>query len=612
MIKLHKAANEIPNVTVWSLLWSHVHILVFSVLLIGVNRAAGLVWPYLSKYLIDDVVVRQSQSMLLTLIAAGALATLVQGVTAYLITRTTSLSALRLLADLRKRIHQHVSRLPVAYYDANKTGALVSRVMSDVEGVRNILGGGFVAFLGAIATACIAFTILTRIEATLTLVIFLVLLPFGLIVRNRLRKYRPLIREANTIRAEVTGRLTESFGGVRVVKAYRAESHEHEVFASGVDHLLQKVLVNAKASAFLDLTIVMVTGAIGAAVMYFGGNAIMAGKMTVGDFLRYIMFLSVLVSPLIQAVSIGTQFNEAFAGLERVREILAQPREDEDPHRSIRSAQIKGDVCFQSVSFAYGDNTPVLHDVTFLARPGTMTALVGPSGAGKSTITALIAGFYKASDGAIFVDDVDLSQADLASYRAHLGVVPQDPFLFSGTIRDNVAFGRPNATDEEIIQACTLANVDEFATRFENSYQTIVGERGIKLSMGQRQRVALARAILANPRILILDEATSSLDSISEATIQEALTFLLQDRTTFVIAHRLSTIRRADQILVIDDGRIVECGTHESLFRNQGKYWQLYTMQHELQSNLFLAPGEGVALADANPEPSYPSADAAS
>ena len=505
MTKSGKGAEAIPSLTLWSLLRSRMHLLLFAVLLIGINRAAGLAWPYLSKYLVDDVIVRRSRSMLLALVVAGVLATLVQGLTAYVITRTISLSALHLLGDLRKRIHRHVSRLPLAYYDADKAGALVSRVMSDVEGVRSVLGGGFVAFLGAVATACIAFAILIRIDVFLTLVIFMVLLPFGLIARNRLRKYRPLFREANAIRAEVTGRLTESFNGVRVVKAYRAESHEQEVFASGVDQLLNKVLVSTRASAFLDLTVVVLTGAVGAAVMYFGGVAIMMGKMTVGDFLRYVMFLSVLVAPVIQAVSIGTQFNEAFAGLERVQELLAQPREGDDPRRSVRLARLRGEVCFRSVSFAYKENAPVLRDVSFRAEPGTTTALVGPSGAGKSTLTALIAGFYEASDGAILVDGVDLALADLDAYRAHLGIVPQDPFLFSGTIRDNVAFSRPEADEEEIIRACHLAHVDEFASRFADGYQTRVGERGIKLSMGQRQRVALARAILANPRILILD-----------------------------------------------------------------------------------------------------------
>jgi ABC-type multidrug transport system fused ATPase/permease subunit len=327
-------------------------------------------------------------------------------------------------------------------------------------------------------------------------------------------------------------------------------------------------------------------------VMYFGGVGVIEGKMTLGDLLRYVMFLSMLMSPIIQVVSIGTQFSEAYAGLERVRELLAEPREDQDKSRSARVRQLRGEVCFESVSFAYGDNPAVLHDINFQAAPGTITALVGPSGAGKSTIIGLIASFYKPAGGTIWVDGVDLSCVDLDSYRAQLGIVAQDTFLFSGTIRENVALGRLNATSEEIVRACRLARVDEFADRLENSYETVVGERGIKLSMGQRQRVAIARAILANPRILILDEATSSLDSVSEAAIQGALSFLLRDRTTFVIAHRLSTIYQADQILIIDNGQIVESGTHDSLLRARGKYWELYTMQHSLQSNLLIVPGE--------------------
>lgn len=599
MTKPHKKITFGPKLTLWSLLWGRAHLLVFSVVLITVNRAAGLGWPYLSKYLVDDVITWRSQSMLITLVVAGVIATFVQGLTSYLITLIINVSAHRLVAGLRKEIHHHVSRLPLAYYEANKTGALVSRVMTDIDGIRSILGGGFVAFLGAIVTSCIAFVVLIRIHVWLTLAVFAILVPFGFFLRKVLRKYRPLYREANTIRANVIARLTESIGGVRVVKAYRAESQEHQAFTGGIDRLLKRMLINAKASALLDLMVIVVTGIVLAGVVYFGGRAIISREMTLGDFFRYTMFMSVLFSPLIQAVSVGAQFNEAFAGLERVQELLSEPREDQDAARTVRIGRIKGEVCFESVSFAYGNDSSVLHEVSFRAEPGMVTALVGSSGAGKSTITGLIAGFYKACGGTIWVDDIDLSQVDLDSYRKQLGVVPQDAFLFSGTIRDNVALGRPNASDEEIINACRLAHVEEFASKLADGYETMVGERGVKLSMGQRQRIAIARAILADPRILILDEATSSLDSVSEAVVQEALSVLLRDRTTFVIAHRLSTIRRADQILVIDDGRIAECGTHESLFRARGKYWQLYTTQYELQSNLFLAPGEDVCVAAA-------------
>ncbi len=610
MTKRRAPTPAVPDVTVLGLLRARANLLALAILLIGINRTAGLVWPYLSKYLIDDVVTRQSKSILAALVAAGAVATAVQGISAYVINRTINLSALRVVADLRKRIHRHVLRLPISYYDGNKTGVLVSRMMNDVDGVRNLLGGGFVTFLGAILTASLAFIVLLWINAIMTLIVFLILILFGLLLRNALHKYRPVFREANNIRAEVTGRLTESLGGMRVVRAYRAESQEHQVFAKGIDRHLERQVNATAGQGFLDLMVVLLTGAISAAVTYLGASAIMSGKMTVGDFFRYVMFMGVLIQPLLQAVSIGTQFNEAFAGLERVRELLGEPGEDEDVSRSVYVGRISGEVCFESVGFAYGGNSPVLHNVSFRAEPGTITALVGPSGAGKSTITGLIAGFYKTSVGTIWLDGVDLSRANLDSYRAHLAVVPQDPFLFSGSIRENVLLSRPDATDEEVTSACRLAHVEEFVTKLEDAYETLVGERGVKLSMGQRQRIAIARAILANPKILILDEATSSLDSVSEAVIQQALSFLLRDRTTFVIAHRLSTVRRAHQILVVDGGQIVESGTHESLSRAKGKYWQLYSTQYELQSNLFLAPGDGECLPAADSMPRYTGVDA--
>jgi ABC-type multidrug transport system fused ATPase/permease subunit len=593
MSKKSKAIEATPDLTVWRLLRSKALLLALSVLLITINRAAGLVWPYMSKYLVDDVLTRRSQAMLVIIVCAGAAATGVQGVTAYLINRTVNVSALRLVAELRKRIHSHVMRLSISYYDANKSGALASRIISDVDGIRTVFGGGLVSFLGAVVTALIAFVLLLQINAVMTLTVFLVLVPFGLVVRNGLRKYRPYYREANALRAEMTGRLMESLGGIRVVKAYRAEGQEHGAFAGMIDRHLQKVTFATRGQGFLDLMVVLMTGTVSAAITYLSSNAIMSGRMTLGDFFRYVMLMGVLIQPLLQAVSIGTQFNEAFAGLERIKELLVEPREDQDAGRSLRIGPIKGEVCFESVSFSYAGGEPVLQEVSFRAEPGTVTALVGPSGAGKSTIIGMIAGFYKVQEGKVWVDDTDLARTDLDGYRAQLGIVPQDPFLFSGTIRDNVAFSRPCATDEEVLRACRLVHVDEFASKFEAAYETVVGERGVKLSMGQRQRIAIARAILADPRILILDEATSSLDSVSEAVIQEALTALLRGRTTFIIAHRLSTIRRADQILVVDGGQIVERGTHESLLGAKGKYWKLYTTQHQLQSNLFLAPGEG-------------------
>lgn len=428
MFKSRSTAAPIRDLTVWGLLWTHVHILLFSLLLIGIDRAAGLVWPFLSKYLVDDVILQRSQSMLIILVCVGAFATVLQGVSTYLIARTVNLYAYRLVADLRKRIHHHVLGLRLAYYDANKTGALVSRVMSDIEGVRNILGGGFASFLGAVATACIAFVILVRINPVMTLIVFSVLAPAGLLARKVLKRYRPVFVDVNIIRSEVVGRMTESFAGVRIVKAYRAEPREHEVLKQGIDRLLDKVTITIKASAFLDLTLVVVVGIFGAIVTYFGGVGVMAGQMTLGDLFRYVMFLGVMVAPLVQIVSIGTQFNEAYAGLERVRELLAEPREDMDEGRSVRIGRIEGEVCFESVSFAYGNQLPVLEDINFRAAPGTVTALVGASGAGKSTITGLIAGFYKSEQGTVSVDGIDLARVDLGSYRSQLGIVTQDTF----------------------------------------------------------------------------------------------------------------------------------------------------------------------------------------
>ena len=580
--KLDDVNKPLTEITVRALLWDRRYMLALCLLITFTNRGAGLVLPYLSKNLIDEVITRPARSNLAAIVGVIILATLVQAVSAYLLTQTVSLSVERLVANLRKRIYRHVSRLPLTYYDSIKTGALVNQVLHDVEGIRSLIGGGMVEFLGAIITSALAFVILIRIHVGMTLTIFSILLIFGILLRNRLRVYRPFFKEFNVLMSELTGRLAESFSGVRVVKAYHAELQEQAVFDGGIDRLLRKRLITIRASSLLSLSITALTGITGAAVMYLGGCAIIEGTITIGDFFRYTLFLGILTAPLVNGVSLGTRFNEAVVGIERVAELLSEPREDQDSARVLRVGPLSGEVRFEAVSFAYGDDAPILSNVSFRAEPGTVTALVGPSGAGKSTIIGLIAGFYEASKGTILVDGIDISRVDLDSYRRQLAIVPQDAFLFSGTIRENVAFGRPHATEGEIIDACRIAHVDEFAHKLKDGYETIVGERGIKLSLGQRQRVAIARAILANPRILILDEATSNLDSVSEAVIQEALSFLLCDRTTFVIAHRLSTIHRADQILVINGGRIVERGTHESLFRAKNKYWELYTTQYDL------------------------------
>lgn len=480
----------------------------------------------------------------------------------------------------------------MSYYDANKTGVLLSRIMSDVAGVRNLIGIGLVDFVGGLLTVAIAFAILIGISPVMTGVALGFLLVFGFGLRKAFRIVRPIFREHAKINAEVIGRLTESLGGVRVVKGYHAEALEHEVFSSGVERLLQNVFRRLTATSVISLSSSTLMGLIGAIVMFIGARQILNGKLTLGAFFTYTMFLGYLAALLMQVVGVGTQITEAIAGLERTREVLDEVPENADPDRTVALGDIRGDVVFHNVNFAYEQTKTVLHDISFHAWPGTVTALVGSSGSGKSTIIELIAAFHKPNHGMVLVDGVDLSSVRLESYRTQLGMVLQDSFLFDGTIRENVAFSKPDATEAEVLRACAIARVDEFAETYASKYDTIIGERGVKLSGGQRQRVSIARAILANPRILILDEATSSLDSESEAMIQEGLSYLMQDRTTFVIAHRLSTIRRADQILVVEAGRIVERGTHRSQFDLAGRYYDLDTKQHSNEQNLFLAPGE--------------------
>jgi ABC-type multidrug transport system fused ATPase/permease subunit len=486
-----------------------------------------------------------------------------------------------------------VEHLPVAFYDANKTGVLVSRIMSDVEGVRNLIGTGLIEFAGAIMTSVLALVVLMRISAVMTVVAFVVLVAFALGLNRAFKTIRPIYRARPKINAEVTGRLTESLGGVRVVKGYHAEEREEKVFAVGVERLLDNVLKTLTATSLMTLSATGLMGLVSAAIMFLGSRQILSGAMTLGTFLTFTIFLGLLIAPVTQIVSIGPQLTEALTGLERTREILSEKAEDATPGRNAQLGRIRGRVTFENVSFAYDAHKQVLHDVSFESEPGTVTALVGPSGAGKSTIIGLIAAFYVPTAGRVVVDGVDLSQVRLDSFRTQLGVVLQETFLFDGTIRENIAFARPDASEREILAACHIARVDEFAEAFELKYDTIVGERGVKLSGGQKQRVSIGRAILADPRILILDEATSSLDSESEALIQDGLRYLMRGRTTFVIAHRLSTVRRADQILVIEAGRIIERGSHESLYALGGRYYELYTKQYGSETNLFLAPGEG-------------------
>ena len=578
---------------VWELIEPRKAVLALGFGLMLINRVAGLVLPGSTKFLIDNVIGKHQRQLLMPIILAVVCATLVQGVTSFLLTQLLSKSSQRMITDLRIKVQAHIGRLPVAFYDANKTGVLVSRIMSDVEGVRNLIGTGLIEFAGGIMTSIFALIVLLRISSSMTTVAAVVLVGFAFFLNKAFKTIRPLFRARPKLNAEVTGRLTESLGGVRVVKGYHAEEREGKVFAGGVHRLLDNVIKTLTMTSLMSLSSTVLMGLVSAVIMFLGAQKILAGTMTLGTFVTFTIFLGMLIAPLVQIVSIGPQLTEAITGLERTREVLNEKPEDEQPDRTIVLDRVSGSVAFERVDFSYDTGKPVLHDINFDSAPGTVTALVGPSGAGKSTIIGLIAAFYVPTSGRVLVDGYDLAHVRLDSYRTQLGVVLQDTFLFDGTIRENVAFARPEATENAILEACRIARVDEFAEGFENKYDTVVGERGVRLSGGQKQRVSIARAILADPRILILDEATSSLDSESEALIQEGLRYLMRGRTTFVIAHRLSTVRRADQILVVEAGRIVERGTHESLYAAGGRYFELYTKQHGVETNLFLAPGEG-------------------
>jgi len=578
---------------IWALLRPRKGILLLGFLLMTINRLCGLVLPASTKFLVDNVFAAHQMRLLMPIVLSVIAATLIQGLSSFTLTQLLSKSAQRMISEMRKRVQAHIGRLSVSYYDSHKTGELVSRIMSDVEGIRNLIGTGLVEFLGGLMTAVFALVILLKISTLMTLVAFGILIFFGFGITKAFTTIRPIFRARPKINAEVTGRLTESLGGVRVVKGYHAEEREEKVFGAGVQRLLENVLKTLTATSFMSLSGTSLIGIVSAIVMYISAHRILAGTMTAGMFFMYSAFLAMLVAPVFQIVAIGTQLTEAITGLERTREILNLRPEDEDEGRNNTIGRLVGEVVFENVDFSYEAGKQILFDINFESLPGTVTALVGPSGAGKSTIIGLIAAFYKPERGRILVDGIDLATIKLSSYRTQLGVVLQDTFLFDGTIRENVAFARPEASEDEIMAACRIARVDEFAESFEKKYDTVVGERGVKLSGGQKQRVSIARAILADPRILILDEATSSLDSESEALIQEGLRYLMRGRTTFVIAHRLSTIRRAEQILVVEAGRLIERGTHQSLYALGGRYYDLYTRQHGLETNLFLAPGEG-------------------
>lgn len=575
-----------------SLVWAHRSRLVLGFGLMLVNRLAGLVLPSTSKFLIDEVIGNQRTELLTTLAIAVGIATLVQASSSFALSQVLGVAAQRAITDMRKVVQQHVTRLPVGYFDSTKTGVLIARIMSDAEGIRNLVGTGLAQLSGGFVTSAIAMGVLFWLNWSLTLITLVILSVFAGAMAYAFNFLRPVFRERSKINAEVTGRLTETLGGIRIVKAYTAERRESYVFAKGAHRLFRNVAKAITGVSTITAFTTLIVGVIGVIMIVVGGRSIVAGNMTLGDFVMYLMFTGLMVSPLVQIASIGTQVSEAFAGLDRIREIRSMATEDEQDLERQPLSEIQGHVAFEDVWFEYDEGVPVLKGVSFDAPPGSTTALVGSSGSGKSTIISLVMAFNRPKSGRVLVDGHNLDDVRLRDYRSSLGVVMQENFLFDGTVSENIKFGQPHATDEQIRDVSRIAHSDEFINDFENGYETIVGERGVKLSGGQRQRISIARAILADPRILILDEATSSLDSESEALIQDGLNALRSGRTTFVIAHRLSTIQSADQILVVEHGQIVERGTHDELLVRDGRYRELYDKQYKVERNRFINPGE--------------------
>jgi ATP-binding cassette, subfamily B, putative efflux pump len=583
------------------LVWTHRKRLSLGLVLMLISRLAGLVLPASSKYLIDEVVTGKRTDLLLPIALAAGAATLVQAVTSFALSQILGVAAQRAITDMRKRVQARVMHLPVRYFDSTQTGILVSRIMSDAEGIRNLVGTGLVQLVGGLVTAVMGIAVLFWLNWHLTVITILVLLTFGGGMAYAFRTLRPLFRERGKINAEVTGRLTEALGGIRVVKSYTAEKREEIVFTKGAHRLFRNIAKSMTGVSATTAGSTVIVGIIGILMIWLGGRAILAGEMTLGDLIMYIFFIGLVAAPLVSIASIGTQITEAFAGLDRIREILDMPTEVEEDAKRASVDRLTGDVAFDNVWFEYTEGQPVLRGVSFSARAGTTTALVGSSGSGKSTLISLVMAFNRPTKGRVLVDGHDLADLRLMDYREQLASVLQENFLFDGTITENVGYARPGSTIDEIKDACRIAHCDEFISQFPNGYDTVVGERGIKLSGGQRQRVSIARAILANPRVLILDEATSSLDSESEQMIQDGLRRLRSGRTTFVIAHRLSTIRSADQILVLEAGEIVERGTHSELLALNGRYRQLYDKQYSFETDRFINPGE-----DFTPEPEKP------
>jgi subfamily B ATP-binding cassette protein MsbA len=575
-----------PKVTMASafktIIWPRRKLVLIGLLLIVIRSLSGLILPWQSKVLLDDVVPNKDFDGLYTLIGIVLVAILIQSVTSFLLTRILSVQAQYLISELRAQVQKKVLSLPISFFDNTKSGALVSRIMSDVEGVRNLIGTGLVQLVGGTFTAVVSMVILIKLNAWMTLFVFVPLSLFGIVALKAFKYIRPVFRNRGKINAEVTGRLTETLAGVRVIKAFNAEDQENKAFEVGVERLFENVKKSLTATALMTSSSTFLIGVATTGIMGIGGYYMILGDMTTGEFLFFTLILGFMIAPIVQMSNIGSQLTEALAGLDRTEELMNLTTEDEDENRTIALEKLKGDLVFNNVSFEYEENKPVLHNINFDAPSGSVIALVGSSGSGKSTIAGLSATFLNPKSGTITIDGQDLSKIKLSSFRKHLGVVLQDEFLFEGTIRENIMFPRPNATEKQLQYAVKAAYVNEFTDRFDDGLETLIGERGVKLSGGQRQRIAIARAILADPKIIILDEATSNLDTESEGLIQKSLSELTNNRTTIVIAHRLSTIKRADQILVIEAGKIVERGTHDDLLKVEGRYYDLYTFQAKI------------------------------